>query len=117
MATTPNRKDAYMGAMKKAEKKPLSSAPAKGPGNTFVGSKPSTTSKLAPATSKRPQPIGPARAVRENQAKFDRAAGLGDDGPKAKPSALAPVKSKRPVASPAKKQKTYPGRTPYNYAV
>ena len=126
MATTPSRKDAYMGAMKKSEKKPRASMsaadpkskpqpPAKGPGNTFVGSKPSTPSKLAPETSKRPQPIGPARAIRENQAKFDRSAGLGDDGPKT--ARFAPAKSPRTVPNPKKKQATYPGRKPYNYAV
>ena len=119
MATTPSRKDAYMGAMKKSVKKSTPSAPAKGPQKAVVmaarrsGGTP--TSKLAPETSKRPQPIGPARAIRENQAKFDRAAGLGDDGPKT--ARFAPAKSPRTVPNPKKKQATYPGRKPYNYAV
>ena len=35
--------------------------------------------------------------------------------PKAKPSALAPLKSPRPVAAPKKKQATYPGTKKMNY--
>jgi hypothetical protein len=35
----------------------------------------------------------------------------------ANPKALAPATSKRAMRDPRKKQKTYPGRTPYNYAV
>lgn len=131
MATTPSRKDAYMGAMKKSEKKPTPSAPAKAvsmpkgmSGGTPAskmdarrsgGTTRTPTSKLAPETSKRPQPIGPARAIRENQAKFDRAAGLGDDGPKT--ARFAPAKSPRTVPNPKKKQATYPGRKKMNYAV
>jgi hypothetical protein len=147
MATTPNRKDAYMGAMKKTGGKPKSSMSAADPKSKPMTSKlaptksPRTksapvrtpqaasftyreapgmsggtsTSKLAPASSKRPVPAGPAREVRNNQAKLDRAAGLGDDGPKN--ARFAPAKSPRTVPNPKKKQATYPGRTPYNYAV
>ena len=144
MATTPNRKAAYMGAMKKSEKNPQPSmsasdpkskpqtsklAPTKSPRTKSaprienmrsVPGKPAgespkmvaatPTSKLAPETSKRP---GPSRAIRENQAKFDRSAGLGDDGPKT--ARFAPAKSPRTVPNPKKKQATYPGRKPYNY--
>ena len=140
MATTPSRKDAYMGAMKKSEKKPKPSmsaadpkskpqtsklAPTKSPRTRYaprienmrsVPGKPAgevpaaPTSKLAPETSKRP---GPSRAVRNTQALFDRSAGLGDDGPKT--ARFAPAKSPRSVPNPKKKQATYPGRKKMNY--
>ena len=121
MATTPSRKDAYMGAMKKSEKKPRASMSAADPKSKAAsmpkgmmgGTHRTPTSKLAPETSKRPQPIGPARAIRENQAKFDRAAGLGDDGPKT--ARFAPAKSPRTVPNPKRKQKTYPGAKKMNY--
>lgn len=61
----------------------------------------------------------------ENAAAFNRAMKNSQppgktDGPvrpKANPKALAPVKSPRPVASPAKKQATYPGRKKLNYGI
>ena len=56
----------------------------------------------APSTSKRSMPAGPARKFRDDQAKLDRAARLGDDGPKT--ARFAPSKSPRPMpAGPARK--------------
>ena len=142
MATTPNRKDAYMAAMKKTDKKPRASMSAADP-----KSKPQT-SKLAPTTSPRTKSAprvenmngfvegtthtpmsggtpasklapakskrpGPSRAVRNAQALFDRSASLGDDGPKT--ARFAPAKSPRTVPNPKKKQKPYPGTNKFNY--
>jgi hypothetical protein len=59
------------------------------------------TSSSAPSKSPRSMPAGPARAVRNNQAKFDRSASLGDDGPSRK--SMAPKSSPRPMpAGPAR---------------
>ena len=104
MATTPNRRDAYMGAMKKPEKKSLGLSqskskpqpPAKGPqfvmGYRESGMSGGTlASKLAPETSKRPKP-SPINT-----------------------SKLAPTSSPRTVPNPKKKQKPYPGTKKMNY--
>jgi hypothetical protein len=59
------------------------------------------TSSSAPKSSPRPMSGASARAVRGNQAKFDRSAGLGDDGPSRK--SFAPKSSPRPKsAGPAR---------------
>jgi hypothetical protein len=56
----------------------------------------------APKSSPRPKPAGPVRNFRNDQGKLDRAARLGDDGPKT--ARFAPKSSPRPKpAGPARK--------------
>ena len=59
--------------------------------------KSASSSKMAPTKSPRSMPSGPARKVRENQAKLNRSSSLGDDGPKT--ARFAPSKSPRPKAA------------------
>ncbi len=107
MATTPNRKDAYMGAMKKPGGKPRASMSASDP-----KSKP-MTSKLAPTKSPRTK-SAPVRIPQAASFTYREAPGK---VPATSTSKLAPAASKRATRDPRKKQKTYPGRDPYNYAV
>ncbi len=108
-STTPNRRDAYMGAMNKTEK-PRSSMSTSDP-----KSKPQP-SKMAPAKS--PRPVGKPSPNRGNTNPETSAPERSTPAPSSMvPSKLAPAKSPRPVAAPKKKQATYPGRKPYNYAV
>jgi hypothetical protein len=87
-STTPNRKDAYMGAMNKTEKKPRSSVSASDP-----KSKP-MQSKLAPKSSPRtvPNPKAPAPAT-----------------------STRAMRDPRKKQMQMQKQKNYPGYTRLNY--
>lgn len=136
---TPNRRDAYMGAMNKPAKKSPSAMSASDP-----KSKPQS-SKLAPASSPRTKPspqagkmpsvslpkvfgggmtspvskVAPTKSPRPRRFPVPKAMSSSDVtviSPATK-SRLAPKEGIRSKANPRRKQKTYPGRTPYNYAV
>lgn len=143
-AATPSRKDAYMGAMSKPAKtrsamsasdpkskpQPSKLAPTSSPRTprspqagkmpavslpkVFGGGMTKPVSKVAPTKSPRPErrPSEPGFSFRvpgPSQAP--------ESSPPATKSKLAPTVGTRSKANPRRKQKTYPGRTPYNYAV
>jgi hypothetical protein len=87
---TPNRKDAYMGAMNKTEKKTRSSMPTTAPKSAPRSSMPTTAPKASPRTVPNPKAPAPASSTRA-------------------------MRDPRKKQMQKQKQKNYPGYTRLNY--